>query len=64
LLRRQFEYKSSSIAFKPFYEDIDPAPVQNVMLQANRRKIARIVITGKGVGVSQETTASIGIRKR
>jgi len=48
LLRRQFEYKSSSIAFKPFYEDIDPAPVQNVILQANRRKIARMVITGKG----------------
>jgi hypothetical protein len=38
LHHRQFEYKSSSIAFKPFYEDIDPAPVQNVILQDNAER--------------------------
>jgi hypothetical protein len=64
LLRRQFEYKSSSIAFKPFYVDIDPAPVQNVILQTNRRTIARMSIPGEGGGVYQETIVSIGIKKR
>ena len=37
-----------SLAFKPSCEDIDPAPVPNVILQPNHRTIALMVITGKG----------------